>query len=79
MTKIERAHAETSRNGDVWRGAFALIDGYGQQAPTQAARKAMALVARGDTEGYLMWLRILQAANTILEENKTTETASLVA
>lgn len=51
--------------------ASRLIDGYGNEAATHAARKALALVASGDTEGYLMWLRILQAVDGMLEDEKT--------
>ena len=79
MTKLQRMHAEARQSGDLLHGASALIDGYGNEAPTHAARQALALIASGDTEGYLMWLKILQAVDTLLDEKKVPETASLVA
>ncbi|MCK6450039.1 MAG: hypothetical protein L6R19_04125 [Alphaproteobacteria bacterium] len=52
-----------------------MIDGRGVDAPTYAARKALALVASGDVEGYRTWLRVLQAVDTLLEKDKASGVA----
>jgi hypothetical protein len=76
VAEIRSIQVDTSHNGDVWHRASTLIDGFGNEAPTHAARKALAMVASGNHEGYLLWLRILQAVDWLLENKKTT---SLVA
>ncbi len=48
-------------------------------APTYAARKALALIANGDAEGYRTWLRVLQAVDALLEEEKGSDATSRVA
>ena len=70
VADLQPGRAWTLEERDVWRGAHALVDGFGTMAPTHAARRALALVASGDSAGYLTWLRILQAVDTLLEEKK---------
>lgn len=79
MAKVQPSHARTSQDEDVWRGAQSLIDGRGMDAPTYAARKALALIANGDAEGYRTWLRVLQAVDALLEEEKGSDATSRVA
>ena len=46
---------------DLWRAAKLLVDRYGETAPVEAMKRADALAAEGDTEGKVVWLRILEA------------------
>lgn len=46
---------------DIWRAAKLLIDRHGEKATTEAMKRADALAAQGDTEGKVVWLRILEA------------------
>jgi hypothetical protein len=44
---------------DVLRGAKVVLDHHGPDALTHAARRADALLERGDVQGYELWLAIL--------------------
>jgi len=46
---------------DVWRAANPLIRQHGGDAGIEAARKADQMLARGDLEGELLWIRIGRA------------------
>jgi hypothetical protein len=44
---------------DILRGAKAVLDHHGEDALTHAARRADAMLERGDVQGYDVWLAIL--------------------
>jgi hypothetical protein len=44
---------------DILRGAKVVLDHHGPDALTHAARRADALLERGDVHGYEVWLAIL--------------------
>jgi hypothetical protein len=44
---------------DILRGAKLVLDHHGPDALTHAARRADALLERGDVQGYEVWLAIL--------------------
>lgn len=46
---------------DIWRAANSLIHEHGEGAEIEAARKADLMLARGDQEAVLHWLRIKRA------------------
>ena len=46
---------------DIYRSAKLYIDEYGADASVHAAKKADAMVERGDLEGYHVWMRIGRA------------------
>ncbi|MGH6670431.1 MAG: hypothetical protein ACRECV_00465 [Xanthobacteraceae bacterium] len=50
---------------DLWRAADILIKRYGTDAPIIAAQRADEMLAAGDTEGQLVWKRILAAVNEL--------------
>ena len=52
---------------DIWRTANVIIDGYGDDAATEAADRADELFDEGDQEGCAVWKRIKGAAEKLLE------------
>jgi hypothetical protein len=46
---------------DIYRSAKLLIDQYGAHASVHAAMKADAMLARGDLDGFGVWMRIGRA------------------
>jgi hypothetical protein len=46
---------------EVWRAASVIIHQYGDDALSRAAQRADELLARGDADGYSIWMRILEA------------------
>jgi hypothetical protein len=46
---------------DILGTAKLVIDGYGDDAQEEAARRADQLLAKGDLYGYVVWVRILEA------------------
>jgi len=52
---------------DVYRAANALVKQYGEGAPLEAAMRADKMLAKGDTEGKAVWVRILKAIDEILK------------
>ena len=54
---------------DIWRAAKLLMDRHGENATTEAMKRADALAAQGDAAGKVVWLRILEA----VEELQSTE------
>ena len=46
---------------DIWRAANLLIRRHGDDAEIEAARKADAMLDRGDRDGQVVWLRIKRA------------------
>lgn len=46
---------------DIWRVAHALIKQHGEDAVFEAARRADALLDKGDMDGERVWLRIMKA------------------
>jgi hypothetical protein len=52
---------------DILRGAKVVLDHHGQDALTHAARRADALLERGDVQGYELWIAIL----AVLESART--------
>ena len=53
---------------DIPQQALSLVQQYGPQAPTVAARKALALVATGNRKGYAEWMGILNDVNVLLDQ-----------
>jgi hypothetical protein len=52
---------------DILRGVRVVLDHHGPDALTHAARRADALLERGDVQGYELWLAIL----AVLESART--------
>ena len=46
---------------DIWRAANLVIREHGADAEVVSARRADAMLERGDHDGQLVWLRIRQA------------------
>lgn len=46
---------------DIWRAANLMIKRYGEFADIEAARRAGAMLAKGDMDGRRAWLDILKA------------------
>jgi hypothetical protein len=44
---------------DILRSAKVILDHHGPDALTHAARRADALLERGDVQGYELWIAIL--------------------
>ncbi len=57
---------------DIYRSAQALIKRHGKDAPIEAAMQAVAMLGKGDLDGYAVWKRILRA----VEELQGTEPKS---
>ena len=50
---------------DIYRSARVLIDQHGEDAPIWAAQKANTMLERGNMDGERLWLRILEAIDTL--------------
>ena len=50
---------------DIYRSARVLIDQHGEDAPIWAAQKADAMLESGNLDGKRLWLRILEAIETL--------------
>ncbi len=53
---------------DIWRAAKLLVDQHGKDASIVAAQRADGLLDKGDTDGQLIWKRILAAVDELLRE-----------
>jgi len=51
--------------GSTSRAAKLLVDQHGADAPIRAAHRADELLAAGDIEGRVVWLRILRAVEEL--------------
>ncbi len=49
------------RDLDIYRSANVLIREYGEDAAVEAAMRAIAMLDKGDLDGYAVWKRILRA------------------
>ncbi len=46
---------------EIWQAAGAMVKRYGEDAATEAAKRADELFDEGDAEGYAIWRRIMEA------------------
>ncbi len=46
---------------EIWQAAGAMIKRYGEDAATEAESRADELPVEGDSEGYAIWRRIMEA------------------
>jgi len=53
---------------DIYAAATLMIKRFGNDAPSEAARRAEALAAAGDLDGRAAWLRIMKAAEALLRQ-----------
>ena len=58
---------------DIFRAAKVLIDQHGNDAPTQAAQRADKLLDKGDVDGSVVWLRILEAIEELRRSRRENE------
>ncbi len=47
---------------DIYRSAQALVKQHGQDAPIHAAKRADAMLEKGDLDGYGVWKRALSSS-----------------
>ncbi len=52
---------------DVYRTAKLLVDKHGHEAPIHAAMNADAMLERDDMDGRAVWLRVVRAAEELLD------------
>ena len=50
---------------DIFRVAHLLVKRHGQDAPIYATMRADAMLDKGDLDGYVVWRRILRAAEKL--------------
>jgi hypothetical protein len=55
---------------DIWRSADTLIRDHGSNALVQAAMRADAMEAKGDTEGARVWGRILRIVEELQRQRR---------
>ncbi len=55
---------------DIYRAAHELIKQHGDDAPIEAAMRADELMDAGDMEGRAVWLRIVEAVEELLSEER---------
>ncbi len=55
---------------DIYRSARVLIDQHGEDAPIWAAQKADEMLERGNLDGKLLWLKILQAVKELQSKER---------
>ncbi len=55
---------------DIYRSANEFIKQYGQDAPILAAMRADELMESGDMDGRVVWLRIVNAIEELLSEER---------
>ncbi len=53
---------------DIYRTAHLLIDTYGEMAPVGAAIKADQCEMAGDKTGRIVWLRIADAVDELMDD-----------
>jgi hypothetical protein len=53
---------------DIWLSAKAMIQRYGSNAGIEAVERADDLLGKGDTDGSLVWRRILAAIEKLQAE-----------
>ncbi len=53
---------------DVYRTAKLLVDNHGAEDPIHAAMNADAMLAKGDLDGRAVWLRVVKAAEELLDK-----------
>ena len=58
---------------DLYRSAQVLIHEHGEDAPIIAAQEADALLDKGNMDGRLLWIRIMEAAQALLSQNRPPE------
>ncbi len=46
---------------EIWQAAGAMVKRFGEDAATEAAKRADGLLDEGDAEGYAIWRRIMEA------------------
>ena len=46
---------------EIWQAASAMVKRYGEEAATEATKRADELFDEGDAEGYAIWRRIMEA------------------
>ena len=46
---------------DIYRSANVLVKRHGESAPIEAAKRADAMLEKGDLDGHAAWRRILRA------------------
>jgi len=76
MADKEFRDPSAPQDGQAWHGARQLIRVHGLQAASHAARTALSLIAAGDKDGYLVWLRMLQAVDILLDEREAPAAAA---
>ncbi len=55
---------------DIYRTANILIREHGEDAPTQAAMRADAMLEKGDLEGCAVWKRVVKAVEELQSEER---------
>ncbi len=50
---------------DIYRSANLLVKQHGEDAPTHAAMRADAMLAKGDLDGLRVWKQILRAVGKL--------------
>ncbi len=55
---------------DIYRSANELIEQHGDDAPILAAMRADELMESGDMDGRVVWLRIVNAIEELLSEER---------
>ncbi len=53
---------------DIYRSAKLLVDQHGDEAPIHAAMRADELLAAGDLDGCVVWKRIVEAVEALLQK-----------
>ena len=61
MAKIEAMIPDL----DIYRSAQVLVKQHGEDAPIEAARRADAMLDKGDLGGYAVWKRVLKAVGEL--------------
>ena len=52
---------------DIYRSAKLLIDQHGEDAPIFAAMQADKCLAAGDLDGKVVWMRVIEAIEELLD------------
>lgn len=52
---------------EIWTAANQIIQQYGDAADVHASMRANNLLEEGDTDGHLVWLRILKAIRSLAD------------
>jgi hypothetical protein len=58
---------------DIWRAANLMIEMFAEDATLKAAMRADALLAEGDTEGFVIWKRIAKAIHDLHRQSRAPE------